>query len=602
MAEAAGIAPVEEEDGDPGGIAGIGEVLSKALARFRGEDPETGETDYWGRGGLAGLLGMEPWHNQSPEDIAMGFAGATTPKVGKALDWSEMPFSRVQTSIAKRLGAQKTGEGKAYDEAGRRAWGGGGVKSRYYRLPDNREVRISNHPDRSGSPPHIDLVIDSGEATLSHRPLAGGKSASEEFSLSLPREGMMVDGKPIPELYGFADDGAAWTEAILKRLKEIGGLGLAGLIGGGGTAGIIGGGDDMSARLERAEGGGIDAEPQRLTAAEWAAKDEAFRAAHPELAPVGDGVDGETGDNEVSREQNARGGLAAFEDAGDWGRAMVGMPGVGPLGLAANAITGTGWAGNYNPDFLTVDDMNAGLGHTSKAAGIAERNAGIAPPSYDDDENERNAREVMEALGGASDAVEGYSGGSASDAQGRGGDVDVRRRGGAVDRRLAPTLPALAAGGRARGSDEDGGSRSGFLNSAVAGRTDQLHVATPPNSYVIPADVVSGLGEGNSLAGARLLQDMFQTGPYGVKMPPQPRIRQQATPSAPGMAERAKGGATKKPVPILAAGGEFIVNDRDLAKLFGTAEKGHQVLDHWVVQERKKIIDTMKKLPGPAKT
>lgn len=224
----------------------VPEAAGSLWDRARGVDPVTGKTDYWGRGGLAGMLGVpsaleglsgasydpvaSPRENlmaaaHSPEvmDFALGFAGATTPKVGKPLDWSEMPFSRMQTSIAKRLGASKVGEGKAYNEAGRRAWGGGGIKSRYYRLPDGREMRISNHTDRSGYAPHIDLVIDNGEATLSHRPIGGGKSASEEFSLSLSPNGLLVDGKPIPELYGFGDDGIAWTEAILRRLREIGG-------------------------------------------------------------------------------------------------------------------------------------------------------------------------------------------------------------------------------------------------------------------------------------------------------------------------------------------------------------------------------------------
>lgn len=58
-------------------------MVSEAIARFRGMD-ETGETDYWGRGGLAGMLGMEPWYNAPPQEIALGFAGAITPAVRAA--------------------------------------------------------------------------------------------------------------------------------------------------------------------------------------------------------------------------------------------------------------------------------------------------------------------------------------------------------------------------------------------------------------------------------------------------------------------------------------------------------------------------------------
>lgn len=59
----------------------IGPQTRGLLDRFRGVDPQTGEADYWGRGGLAGLLGMPSALEQSPQDIAMGFAGATTPAV-----------------------------------------------------------------------------------------------------------------------------------------------------------------------------------------------------------------------------------------------------------------------------------------------------------------------------------------------------------------------------------------------------------------------------------------------------------------------------------------------------------------------------------------
>ena len=59
---------------------------------FRGVDPETGEADYWKRGGLAGLLGMPSALEQSPQDIAMGFAGSVTPKVGGLLSAGAKPI------------------------------------------------------------------------------------------------------------------------------------------------------------------------------------------------------------------------------------------------------------------------------------------------------------------------------------------------------------------------------------------------------------------------------------------------------------------------------------------------------------------------------
>ena len=33
----------------------------------------------------------------------------------------------------------------------------------------------------------------------------------------------------------------------------------------------------------------------------------------------------------------------------------------------------------------------------------------------------------------------------------------------------------------------------------------------------------------------------------------------------------------------------------------GSLKRGHEMLDQWVLGERKKLIDTLKNLPGPAK-
>lgn len=131
---------------------------------------------------------------------------------------------------------------------------------------------------------------------------------------------------------------------------------------------------------------------------------------------------------------------------------------------------------------------------------------------------------------------------------------------------------------------------SGLLHSTVAGRTDHLKVKTPSGAYVIPADVVSGIGEGNTLAGARILQAMFSHGgPYGGAVPPGQRARGGATESAPA-------------VPFLGAGGEYIVAPQHVKEVGGgDLNKGHRILDAWVVRERKAIAKTMLKLPGPVK-
>ncbi|MDE2096307.1 MAG: hypothetical protein KGL39_03610 [Patescibacteria group bacterium] len=147
---------------------------------------------------------------------------------------------------------------------------------------------------------------------------------------------------------------------------------------------------------------------------------------------------------------------------------------------------------------------------------------------------------------------------------------------------------------------EERGSTSGLLHSTVAGRTDHINVAPPSGSYVIPADVLSGLGEGNTLAGARVMDDILSSGPYGTRMP-----RDNVHPHFPAppraYVDRAKGGGVKN-TRILAAGGEYIVKPRDLVSKFGSVRNGHKVLDKFVVTARKKIASKMQKLPGPEKS
>jgi hypothetical protein len=91
----------------------------------------------------------------------------------------------------------------------------------------------------------------------------------------------------------------------------------------------------------------------------------------------------------------------------------------------------------------------------------------------------------------------------------------------------------------------------GFIHSPVAGRTDHLALAVPVDSHVIPADVVSGIGEGNSLNGAALLDRMFHAGPWGVKA-----IRSHVPslmPHAPRAARFADGGEAAGHDPVAAA-------------------------------------------------
>lgn len=118
--------------------------------------------------------------------------------------------------------------------------------------------------------------------------------------------------------------------------------------------------------------------------------------------------------------------------------------------------------------------------------------------------------------------------------------------------------------------------KTGPLRHDGPGRTDDLEISVPGESFVIPSDIVSAMGQGNTEAGMKLLEQIF---------PPTP-IR------------RADGG----PVPIIAAGGEFIVGPEHVKRLGeGDMKKGHENLRKFVIQMRKHAINTLKKLPNPTR-
>jgi hypothetical protein len=104
-----------------------------------------------------------------------------------------------------------------------------------------------------------------------------------------------------------------------------------------------------------------------------------------------------------------------------------------------------------------------------------------------------------------------------------------------------------------------------------------MHV--PSGSYVIPADIVSSLGEGNTMAGFRAVKTMFRGAPQG------------------GFAQ---GGNVGEPVPIVAAGGEYVLSPDDVIWAGGgDLDAGHRALDKWIKDTRAELIRTLQKLPGP---
>lgn len=174
----------------------------------------------------------------------------------------------------------------------------------------------------------------------------------------------------------------------------------------------------------------------------------------------------------------------------------------------------------------------------------------------------------------------------------------------------------------------------GIIHMAVGGRTDHLPMNVLEGSYVLPADIVSGLGEGNTLAGGKILDGMFsgKQGPAGSRVPEfrsSPKFpelankmpedymkyinagrkmgqsmmgsqeKEQATPNARGGSITSH---NRRPVPIIAAGGEYVIDPDDVMNYGGgDLDAGHEKLDQFVKFVRANTVKTLRKLPGPRK-
>jgi len=140
----------------------------------------------------------------------------------------------------------------------------------------------------------------------------------------------------------------------------------------------------------------------------------------------------------------------------------------------------------------------------------------------------------------------------------------------------------------------------GPIHSPVAGRTDHLPMHVKSGSYVIPADIISSMGEGNTMAGFKTAKRIFSGMPYGASAMP---YGQSAMPYGAQM-PRAAGGQTEGHplVPIVAAGGEYVISPEEVIQIGkGDLDHGHKILDSFVKKMRAKTIKTLKKLPGPKK-
>jgi hypothetical protein len=167
--------------------------------------------------------------------------------------------------------------------------------------------------------------------------------------------------------------------------------------------------------------------------------------------------------------------------------------------------------------------------------------------------------------------------------------LDVARKprkafGGAPAPKALPNLPKTPV---AKGAEQVK-LHVGPIHSHVAGRTDHLPMKVPSGSYVIPADIISSMGEGNTMAGFRVAKRIFSR-PINYMT------------GNPGASAYARGGSVE-PVEIVAAGGEYVIDPDDVAYLGGEdLDNGHYELDKFVKLQRAKTVKTLKNLPGPKK-
>lgn len=115
---------------------------------------------------------------------------------------------------------------------------------------------------------------------------------------------------------------------------------------------------------------------------------------------------------------------------------------------------------------------------------------------------------------------------------------------------------------------------AGLVHSATPGRADLVGARLRQGSYVLPADVVSGLGQGNTLAGAKILHASL---PEAAEM------------ASRGAVSRAAGGMVDDDeIEVKLSGGEYLVSpEQVLAIGEGDMEGGARALDELVASVRE---------------
>lgn len=151
---------------------------------------------------------------------------------------------------------------------------------------------------------------------------------------------------------------------------------------------------------------------------------------------------------------------------------------------------------------------------------------------------------------------------------------------------------AMERGGISKKPVKDAEVYHGPIKAPVPGRTDRFPINVYNGAYVLPADIVSGVAEGNTDAGFEIIKRMIEdTKAQGGRVSMMHKYGLHGHYHAP-----------RDKVQCLVAAGEYILSPDEVEAIGdGDIDNGHKVLDDFVKSQRKKHIKTLQKLPPPAK-
>lgn len=143
---------------------------------------------------------------------------------------------------------------------------------------------------------------------------------------------------------------------------------------------------------------------------------------------------------------------------------------------------------------------------------------------------------------------------------------------------LLKAFPELKAVMPAPAKPARGFAGGGLVPGHSPGRGDKVSATVPEGTFIIPADVVSYVGGGNTAAGARELDNRLSALPEH------------------------KGLGAKRKVPVRLSGGEFAVRPGLVAAIGGgSVDAGSQALGAKVQQLRQENIRHLQSLPPTRK-